>query len=286
LRQDLVKTIANHCGINISRYEQVHGGDINECYCLHDQGINFFLKLNDADRLPAMFEMEADGLEALHNHSTMIVPEVIQHGIVNDKQWLLLQWIEKGSAKKDAMENFGIALANMHKQPKSYFGWHKNNYIGSLQQINTQHNSWNDFFVQCRIMPLVTILFDTGVFTKPDLNNAAAFLKKIAGMFPEEPPAQLHGDLWNGNYIINTDGNAVIFDPAVYYGHREMDLGMTKLFGGFGQPFYDAYHETYPLEKGWQQRLPLTQLYPLLVHAVLFGGHYVISAEEIIRRFS
>ncbi|HTE09347.1 MAG TPA: fructosamine kinase family protein [Chitinophagaceae bacterium] len=283
--QDLVKTIANCCGINITRYEQVHGGDINECYCLHGQGINYFLKLNDADRLPAMFEMEAAGLAALRNHSTMIVPELIQHGIVNDKQWLLLQWIEKGSAKKDAMENFGTALANMHKQAQPYFGWHNDNYIGSLLQINTQQHSWTEFYTQCRIMPLVKLLFDKGLFSKPGREDATTFCKKAAGLFPEEPAALLHGDLWGGNYMIHTGGDAVIFDPAVYFGHREMDLGMTKLSGGFSQPFYDAYHEAYPLEKGWQQRIPLTQLYPLLVHAVLFGGHYVINAKEITRRF-
>ena len=283
--QDLVKTIANRCGINITRYEQVHGGDINECYCLHGRRINYFLKLNDADRLPAMFEMEAAGLEALRNHGSMIVPELIQHGIVNDKQWLLLQWIEKGSAKKNAMENFGTALANMHKQPQPYFGWNKDNYIGSLLQINTQQHSWTEFYTQCRIMPLIKLLFDKGIFSKPGREDATTFCKKAAGLFPEEPAALLHGDLWGGNYMIHTGGDAVIFDPAVYFGHREMDLGMTKLFGGFSQPFYDAYHEAYPLENGWQQRLPLTQLYPLLVHAVLFGGHYVINAKEIIRRF-
>ena len=284
--QNLVQTIAQDCGIDISRYDQVHGGDINECYCLHGQGSNYFLKLNDAGRLPAMFEMEAAGLEALRNHSTMIVPELIQHGIVNDKQWLLLQWIEKGSAKKNAMENFGTALATMHKQPQPCFGWHKDNYIGSLFQINTEQHSWTEFYTQYRIMPLVKLLFSKGIFSKPGMEDATRFCKKATGLFPEEPPALLHGDLWGGNYMIHTGGDAVIFDPAVYFGHREMDLGMTKLFGGFSQPFYDAYHGTYPLEKGWQQRLPLTQLYPLLVHAVLFGGHYVISVKEILRKYS
>jgi fructosamine-3-kinase len=282
--QTLIQAIAADCGINILQYEQVHGGDISECYCLHSHFCSYFLKLNDANRFPAMFEMEADGLKAFRSRGCIIVPEVIKHGIINDKQWLLLQWINKKLPEKNSMEKFGAALANVHQQPQLCFGWHSNNYTGSLQQLNTQHNSWAAFYTECRVMPLVKLLFDNGTFSKPDIVFAESFCKRAADVFPPEPPALLHGDLWNGNYMITTDGNAAIFDPAVYYGHREMDIGMTKLFGGFSESFYDAYHDVYPLENGWQQRLPVTQLYPLLVHAVLFGGHYIESARQIIKK--
>ena len=281
----LIQTIAAASKIQLTRYEAVSGGDINECWCLHSTTSAYFLKLNDADRFPAMFEMEADGLEALRMNSTIAVPRVMQQGIVNNKQWLLLDWINKGVPNKKSPENFGAALAAMHKKSQPYFGWPKDNYIGSLQQINTPSNNWSDFYSHCRVMPLIKILFDTGVFTKTDTDAAAAFCKNFAGLFPVESPALLHGDLWGGNYMINTNGIAVMYDPAVYNGHREMDIGMTKLFGGFSQSFYDAYHEAYPLEQGWQQRIFLTQLYPLLVHAVLFGGHYVMSVREIIGKF-
>ena len=135
-------------------------------------------------------------------------------------------------------------------------------------------------------MPLVKTLFDSGRFSLKDVDNANSFCKNLREIFPAESPSLLHGDLWGGNFLITAPGKAAIFDPAVYFGHREMDIGMTKLFGGFDQRFYDAYNEIYPLEKGWEKRLPLTQLYPLLVHAVLFRGHYISQARAIIKQFA
>lgn len=283
--KDLLHNIADGCGIKLTHYEAVSGGDINEAYCLHSDTRRYFLKLNDAIHFPAMFEAEADGLDALRRNSSIVVPEVMGRGVAGDKQWLLLQWIDKGSPHKNSIENFGAALAIMHKQPQPFFGWRRNNYIGSLTQLNAQQKSWMDFYTQCRIIPLVKTLSDKNIFTKADTEHAMAFCKRLNDLFPPEAPVLLHGDLWGGNYMINSEGNAVIFDPAVYNGHREMDIGMTKLFGGFPQQFYDAYNETYPLEKAWQGRLPLTQLYPLLVHAVLFGGHYIANVKEIIKEF-
>ena len=174
----------------------------------------------------------------------------------------------------------------MHKQPQEYFGLNENNYIGSLKQLNDLRNEWTAFYTECRIMPLVKILFDEGRYSKNDLTASNNFYNQLKNIFPHESPALLHGDLWSGNYFIHSSGYAIIFDPAVYYGHREMDIGMTKLFGGFDQRFYNAYNEVYPLTKGWEQRLAITQLYPLLVHAVLFGGHYIAQAKDIMKRFA
>ncbi|MCE3259411.1 MAG: hypothetical protein K0S12_1052, partial [Bacteroidetes bacterium] len=125
----------------------------------------------------------------------------------------------------------------------------------------------------------------SGVFTKSDLTHAEKLCAKLPDLFPEETPSLLHGDLWSGNFMVSASGQACIYDPAVYYGHREMDLGMTKLFGGFDNEFYSAYEETYPLEKNWRERLLLTQLYPVLVHAVLFGGGYADSARRTMRMY-
>ncbi len=280
-----LQAILEECSLTGYGSVPVHGGDINRAYCLTGQAEKYFLKVNEADRYPGMFEKEAQGLNALKNSSTLVVPGVIRSGVVGKEQYLLMQWLEKGSAQSDFWEKFGNGLALLHKREQASFGWPDDNYIGSLPQRNTGHDQWHLFYAECRILPLVKVLVDEKKFTKQEMVMATSFCKKLEELFPPEPPSLLHGDLWAGNYMITANGEAAIFDPAVYNGHREMDIGMTKLFGGFDRVFYEAYNQTYPLQQGWQQRLSLMQLYPLLVHAVLFGGHYVSAAREIIREY-
>jgi fructosamine-3-kinase len=272
-------------GLIITHHQPVRGGDINQTYCLQDAGRKYFLKVNDVNRFPDMFIKEKEGLQALHNNSTLVVPEVIKHGTAEDQQYLLLEWIEGGSPGLKYWEQFGASMALMHQQPQPYFGWGNNNYIGMLPQSNENQADWGVFFTRYRIMPLVKRLFDNGAFSKQDVAAAYFFCKRSDEIFPMEPPALLHGDLWNGNFMVTDKGDAAIFDPAVYYGHREMDIGMSKLFGGFESRFYEAYNEVYPMKKGWLQRVPFTQIYPLLVHAILFGGHYASKVKEIIKAF-
>jgi fructosamine-3-kinase len=280
-----LQAIGQDCGLTITGYESVHGGDINLSYRLQTNEGEFFLKLNDASRYPSMFETEAAGLLSLRNNSSLIIPLVIRQGIVSQQQYLLLQWIERGTPRPDCQEKFGAGLADLHRKPQAWFGWEKDNYIGSLPQRNTKHDSWSSFYQECRILPLVHLLFNTGSFSNHDVKSAERFCERLQQIFPPEPPSLLHGDLWSGNYMISASGYASVFDPAVYCGHREMDIGMTKLFGGFHDKFYEAYHEIYPLEKNWKQRLAFSQLYPLLVHAVLFGGHYISSTRKIMNQF-
>lgn len=281
-----LKNLFDDCGLIVHRFEQVHGGDINNAYCLFTSQGKYFLKVNDKNKYPAMFEKEARALELLRKYSSVVIPKVIRYGICVNEQYLLLEWIEKGSQSKTMWEDFGAGLAGLHKQSQQDFGLEEDNYIGSLKQHNALHGEWSSFYTECRIMPLVKILFDSASYSLADSKRADACCKNLKNIFPPEPPALLHGDLWAGNFLITTSGNAALFDPAVYYGHREMDIGMTKLFGGFDHRFYKAYHEIYPLEKDWEKRLKLTQLYPLLVHAVLFGGHYVVSSRDIIEELA
>jgi len=283
LIETIITDIAKSLDTQIQNYEKVQGGDINQCFCLYTPDGRCFHKINDAERFPQMFEKEAAGLEALRKSGTILVPAVLQHGVAQGHQWLLLEWLEKKPASTHSLHHFGVNLARLHQQPQACFGWHTDNYIGSLQQVNTMHHNWEAFYTECRVMPLVKQLFDARTFEKKDISLAISFCKKLNSLFPEEPPALLHGDLWSGNYMITANA-AALFDPAVYFGHREMDIGMSKLFGGFNQAFYAGYEEQYPLEKDWEKRLPLTQLYPLLVHACLFGGHYSNAARQILKR--
>ena len=283
---DILQNIFKDCGLNVQWYERVHGGDINLSYCLFTATRKYFLKVNDKNRYPLMFSKEANGLDKLREFCTIEIPQVIKQGDCNDQQYLVLEWMEKGTPKKDMWESFAKGLAIMHKQSEEYFGLNEDNYIGSLNQNNIPHDEWHSFYSECRIKPFVKKLFDAGDLSAKDIRDADLFCNNLKTILPNESPSLLHGDLWAGNYMINSSGYAAIFDPAVYFGHREMDIGMTKLFGGFDQCFYDLYNSTYPLEKGWEKRLPVTQLYPLLIHAVLFGGHYIESVKNILKVFS
>lgn len=275
--------IAAGLGITLAGCRAVHGGDINEAWQLTGTRCEcYFLKTNDAQQYPQLFAAEADGLHALAHATLLKVPAVVDNGIWQNRQYLVLEWLEIASPAPNYWEHFGRQLAMMHKLPQNSFGWHTNNYIGSLPQINTPHKHWHGFYAACRILPLVKQLVDSGSFGQQESRAAAALCLRLEHLFPAEPPALLHGDLWSGNCMATTGGYAALYDPAVYSGHREMDIAMTRLFGGFAPAFYDAYNEAYPLASGWQERLHLAQLYPLLVHAVLFGGGYVGRCREII----
>ena len=281
-----LKLVIEYCGIeNINDVKPVFGGDINQTFRLTADE-EYFLKINDAARYPKMFEKEANGLNTLRGIANCSVPEVIKYGEVEATQYLVLKWVERGNPKESFWEEFGTALAMLHQRSQPDFGFVEDNYIGSLQQNNEHKKSWAEFYGGNRIFPLAKRLVESHSINKSVLKTSEKFCNELKNIFPDENPSLLHGDLWSGNFMITEEGSAAIFDPAVYYGHREMDIGMTKLFSGFDQRFYEAYNEAYRLEKNWRDRIELTQLYPLLVHAILFGGGYIRQVESIINRFS
>ena len=269
--------------VEISSISPVSGGDINEAFKIETNRGKFFLKKNST-RFKGMFQKEYNGLRAIAA-ADIHVPEPFACGEDGNDQWLIMEWIERGTPARDFWQKFAAGLSSLHRNTSETFGFYEANYIGSLQQMNDCVLSWKEFFATQRILPLLLMGAQLGRCSKSDIESGVMVCKKINEIFPEEAPALLHGDLWSGNYMINADGNAVLIDPAVYYGHREMDIGMSLLFGGFDESFYQHYNDQFPLAPGWRERVELCQLYPLLVHMILFGGHYYNSVQKILRRY-
>lgn len=270
--------------ISVTGYTKVHGGDINEAFVLNTNEGKFFVKINTAVAHADMFEKEAKGLTILADAGCIAVPKPLLHGNYNEYIFLITEYTEKGNPSPDFWESFGEQLAQLHSYSNAYFGLDHHNYIGSLPQYNTAQTRWSDFYAQ-RILQLTVTANEKALLENRYTLPLAKLSDKLSESFPEEPPALLHGDLWSGNFLVNANGLPVIFDPAVYYGHREMDMGMSLLFGGFDRKMYEAYHYHCPLQPGWQQRIQLCQLYPLLVHLVLFGGHYHGQVVDVFRRY-
>lgn len=271
--------------IHINDAKSVHGGDINQTFRIGTNEGYFFLKLNDAHRYPDMFAAEYAGLEALHAAHALTVPQPLAYGQSNGQAYLLMELMLKGNAVQDFWEHFAQSLAQQHKKTQPHFGYPVPNYIGTLRQYNTPYSSWPVFYAFNRLMPLIRMAYDQHIIDQGMVQQAERLCRQLPQLFPAEAPALLHGDLWSGNFMVGPDGRACVFDPAVYYGHREMDLAMARLFGGFDTRFYYAYQAAWPLSPGWQQRIGVCQLYPLLVHLLLFGGNYYSSIREILQAY-
>ena len=261
----------------------VSGGDINESFCVKSTDCQVFLKRNKIDRYPGMFQAEVKGLEELSQVDLYRVPKV--HRIVKQDPFiaLLMEYIPLVHTQKGT--KVGRAIAEMHEQSNTQFGLSSPNYIGTLKQVNDFSDDWWTFFISRRIEPLIKSVFEKGLLNRRDIQKFDKLTEKFVDFFPKEPPALLHGDLWSGNVAKDAAGKPVLYDPAIYYGHREMDIAMTHLFGGFGESFYSAYNEHFPLESGWIERVPIGQLYPLLVHMELFGQAYTAQVQAVFKRF-
>ncbi len=264
--------------------ERVSGGDINQASFFKTNKGVFFLKYQEGNAFPNMFEAENKGLDSLRE-SDFTVPKSFGPIQWEGGEGLLLEWIVSGRKSSDFWVNFGTCLAHLHKITHSEFGWEEDNYIGSLPQRNTPEPDWISFFVNQRLDPLLAKAVDANPGYKHMIGSFEKLYHKLDRWVPEEKPALLHGDLWSGNYLIDEKGWPCLIDPAVYYGHREVDLAMTHLFGGFDSSYIESYHKAYPLQEGWQERLDLHNLYPLLVHLILFGGGYARQIEQLLKRY-
>lgn len=271
----------------INNISPAYGGSINQTYSFKTTVDSFFIKINDS-RFPDMFKKEKLGLELLREFSKeLIIPKPLYEGEHEHFTFLVMELINSStssSPSKTFWAQFSKGLARLHKNSAPSFGLEYDNYIGSLQQINQQKNNWADFFIENRLMTQEKMAVDNGLLDKQMRVYMSKLYLKIDQLFPDEPPALLHGDLWSGNFMVSNNGEPCIFDPAIYYGHREMDIAMMHLFGGFDRELFESYHAILPLEKDWEKRIELCNLYPLLVHVNLFGSSYSVRVKSILRQ--
>lgn len=277
-------------GAKISGSRPVGGG------CIHDgrivslaDGRRFFVKTNSSPP-PQIFECEAQGLRALEEAGELRVPRVIAVGDGEEEPpFLVLEAIAPGRRGEGFFETFGRRFAELHqKATAERFGFARDNYIGSTPQPNRWCDDWCEFWRRHRLGFQLDLARRRGLSDRTLDRAGDALLERLEELIgePAEPPVLLHGDLWGGNYMVDDNGAPVLIDPAVYYGRREADLAMTRLFGGFDARFYAAYEEAWPLAPGAEARLDVYKLYHLLNHLNLFGGGYRSSCIEILRRYT
>ncbi|MGE4501766.1 MAG: fructosamine kinase family protein [Thiomicrospira sp.] len=257
----------------------ISGGDIHQAWLLESELGAFFVKRNHA-RHAELLTTEAECLSHLNASGVVRCPQVLHCTQDNQQACLWLEYLpmrQQGDAFKR-----GQQLAQLHRQTHPQFGWHQPNYIGYTPQLNTPHDNWIAFYRECRLRPQFALAQQRHAPTRL-MQLGEQLMAKLDYWFDnyQPVPSLLHGDLWSGNSAYDQQGEPLFFDPACYYGDRETDLAMSELFGGFEDAFYRGYQTEWPLDVGYAQRKPLYQLYHILNHFTLFGGHYAEQAQRV-----
>jgi len=267
-------------------FQPIAGGSINKTYQLIADDHKFFCKINSAKEFPQLFIKESKGLEAIQKTETIKVPAVIDCFQIDDQQVLIMEWIKEGKRSENFWKNFGVSLAALHSISNKQYGYSEDNYMGSIEQSNEWNSKWNTFFIEQRLKPLVAKCIRKSLLTT--IKHQAVFEKlyvQLPHFFEDQQPALLHGDLWSGNFMCSDRFEPVLIDPAVYYGHRSMDLAMTTLFGGFHALFYQAYQYHFSFPANYLMQWRICNLYPLLIHLLLFGKSYLSQIEQTLNEY-
>lgn len=285
IHSSLHHALADALGSPPASVRKLDGGDINlafEVTLRGDQRI--FLKTHPSPP-KGLYPREAEGLAWLADAHALRVPEVlaISDGTDAAPPFLALEFVEPSNRARDFDERVGRGLAALHRAGPQDFGFEHDNFIGTLPQPNAKMQDWAQFYGEQRLAPLVARASAKGLFDSGARRDFDRLFDKLPTLVGDaEAPARLHGDLWGGNLHCDEKGYPVLIDPAVYGGHREVDLAMMRLFGGFSGRVFDAYEECFPLSPGASRRIALYQLYPLLVHANLFGRGYAKSCLDAV----
>lgn len=262
----------------------VGGGSIADSQKIRTSSGKEYLVKSYSQSKSNILKNEVNGLIEIQKSKSIKTPQIIYY----DDNILILEFIKSGRKNKNFSQLFGIQLTEMHRLKSDKFGFYENNYIGSNHQINLPlYSNWTDFYWENRLLYQFKLAEKHGYvnsdFRKLFNQFESVYRNIIEGT--EEEPSLIHGDLWGGNYLVDESGNPVLIDPAVYYGHREAELGMTILFGGFDSEFYSSYNEAYPLFDGWKERLDIYKLYHVMNHLNLFGSGYLNQTLSIIKSY-
>lgn len=284
----LSATLGEILGAPVERARPVYGGDINQAAEFEAGGTRYFVKWN-ASAPPAMFPAEAHGLRLLAGAGAVRVPAVIAQGGADGAcpAFLVLEYIETGGVGAATAERFGAALAALHRHTADTYGLDRDNFIGRLPQPNTPSTSWAAFYRDQRIGFQMRLARQNGRLPARREDLLTRLMERLPDLLDDAAirPALVHGDLWGGNYLVDSRGEAVLIDPAVCYADREMDLAMSELFGGFSPRFYEAYFAAYPAP-GYAERRALYQLYYILAHLNLFGEGYGGRVDSIAAHYA
>lgn len=234
-----------------------------------------------------MLEGELHGLNTLAESDTVHIPRIISSAAPDSNYFLfVMECVEEGGGSKDKWEQFARELAELHRCSSKKYGLERDNYIGQMPQSNNRHTKWTTFYVEERLLPEMRWARERGLHDRKDEQMLKMLCRELPDICPEEPPALTHGDMWSGNILPSVDRQIYLIDPAVSYAHREMDIGMSLLFGGVPAAFYRAYHTSWPMEDDWEDRMDVYQLYYLLVHVNMFGRSYVGQVRKILSKYS
>ena len=281
-------TLEERLDVAIESVAAVGGGCIANTCRVETDAAPFFLKYGD-EQVARTFPGEAAGLEALGAaESPLAVPSVLDTAPPSDGRpgFLVMEWINAGREGRRFWERFGEGLAALHRHTADACGFEQDNFIGRLPQYNEWTDEWPAFFREQRLAPQVEMAWERNRWRSAWNRPLETLYRRLPEMLPAAPePSVLHGDLWKGNYMVTAVGDPALIDPATYYGHREADLAMTELFGGYDDRFYEAYRATWGLEPGYDTRRDVYNLYHLINHLNLFGGGYAGSVESILKRF-
>lgn len=280
--QHIIPDIEANLNLKIFNSTPLSGGDINNVFLIETDNARFVVKVNSATAFPGMFKAEKEGLNTLRSSHSLNIPKVILVDSYNDIAYMVLEYIPPGTEKENFWEDFGKKMAVLHQNTNKNFGFNNSNYIGSLPQPNRWCTSASEFYITQRLEPQFKMASANGYSFK----NLSTLFKKLEENIPKESASLIHGDLWSGNYIVDNHGRACLIDPSVSYSHREMDIAMMHLFGGFSEVLFNVYSEIFPLQGSWKKRLDIWQLYYLLVHLNLFGSSYYVSVNKILKKYT